>query len=300
LNNTEVDSKVEFSICICNYNMADTIKQSLMSILDQVDVSFEVLIVDDGSSDNSVNIVKELQLKHHNLRLIQLKRDPDRRLGFTRNISIQEARGNNVILHLDCDDIIGPYIKDFTTLFSKIENAVGRHILLSGHHINVANRQFLLDYGPYKNIYRGEDRELWRRLAVKNEYIILNHIDFIKRLPKTKKKRIKISIYNTFDHMVTDFRFGMSLVQYFKLDLKKRKKFSHKVVALRLFLIVPSWLFSLTKEKILQTDTINDFDKLIEYRIKWSGTYQELMLSFGSVTDDTLSNDTAKKVFFIK
>ena len=124
LGNKMVENNPKYSICICNYNMDQTIEQSLVSVLDQIDNRYEVLLLDDGSSDNSVLIVKELQNKYHNLRLLSLKRDKKRLLGETRNISIREARGEYVILHVDTDDVWGPFIDDFVSVFHKIANCI--------------------------------------------------------------------------------------------------------------------------------------------------------------------------------
>ena len=113
-----MNQNVQYSICMCNYNMARTLERALRSILEQiVSSSYEVVLVDDGSKDDSVEIVKKLQQEFANLRLISLKRDPKRKLGYTRNISIREAKGEYVLLHLDCDDITAPHIQDFVNIF---------------------------------------------------------------------------------------------------------------------------------------------------------------------------------------
>ena len=65
--------------------------------------------------------------------------------------------------------------------------------------------------------------------------------------------------------MVTDFRFGMSLFQYFKLGFKKRNFFiySHHF---KNVVDSPILVIFLTKDRMQQTDTINVYDKIIEYR----------------------------------
>ena len=73
-------NSIKYSVCICNYNMADTLEISLSSVLNQLDDRFEVLIIDDGSKDKSVDIIKMLKIKYNNLRLICLKRDKNRKL----------------------------------------------------------------------------------------------------------------------------------------------------------------------------------------------------------------------------
>ena len=76
-------NKVIYSICIANLNMEKTIEVCLRSVLDQIDQRFEVIVVDDGSTDNSVNILKKLSNEYINLRIFELKRDKQRTLAQT-------------------------------------------------------------------------------------------------------------------------------------------------------------------------------------------------------------------------
>lgn len=288
---------LKYSICMCNYNMEDTIERSLLSILDQVNEQFEILLVDDGSTDSSVKIVKKLQANYNNLRLIRLRRDKKRKLGFTRNIAIESSKGKVVLLHLDCDDVFGPFLQDFVLIFEKIEQAVGKHILLSGQHINIADRDFLLSYGPYKNIYRGEDRDLWSRLAKIDSYIPFDHIDFVERIPKKLKKKILKAIYDTFDQMINDFRFGTSLRRYYYLEFKKIGFFSLKLSFLRMIMIFPAWVVSLCCEKLSTKDSLEGFGEFAEYRENKRGTYRDLMKRYNGDFDVSFLSVESKNIF---
>ena len=95
----------KYSICMCNYNMDSTLENSLKSILNQLNEVDEVVVVDDGSSDNSLSLLMKLREKYNNLRIIPLIRDARRKLGETRNISIRAARGKYVLVHIDTDDL---------------------------------------------------------------------------------------------------------------------------------------------------------------------------------------------------
>ena len=86
--------------------------RSLKSVLDQLDNRYEVLVVDDGSNDCSQEKLHEISKNYENFRYIPLMRDSRRRLGETRNISIEAARGKYVILHVDADDEIGIFNND--------------------------------------------------------------------------------------------------------------------------------------------------------------------------------------------
>lgn len=92
----------KFSIIIPNYNSEKWIRKCLDSILEQTYLFFEVIIVDDLSTDNSVQIIKEyINLYYDKIKLIELKEK--RYNGGTRNVGIENATGD-YIMFLDCDD----------------------------------------------------------------------------------------------------------------------------------------------------------------------------------------------------
>ena len=289
-----------YSICMCNYNMEDTLERSLGSLLEQLDELFEVVVVDDGSSDRSVEVVKSLQQRYEGLRLVALKRDKKRKLGLTRNISVQEAKGDYVLLHLDCDDVFGPFLKDFTQVFHKIEGCIGRDILLSGRHVNMGRRQFLLKHGPYRNLYRGEDRDLWVRLAAEESFIPFDHVNFITRLPKTKKVRIRKAVIDTWDHLVNDFRSGMTFRDYLKERKKRRWKFNWKVSLFRLVALVPAYIKSKFEEPLPPLEEPVTPAALVAYRERIGGSYVEIVSRHGCDADLSFLRPEAREIFLGK
>ena len=90
-----------FSIVIPNYNSEKWIIKCLDSILEQTYKDYEVIIVDDMSTDNSVNIIKNFLHRTNNFKLIKL--DHKAFNGGTRNIGVKEAKGQ-YIMFIDCDD----------------------------------------------------------------------------------------------------------------------------------------------------------------------------------------------------
>ena len=88
-----------FSVIVPNYNSAKWINKCIDSILNQAFGNFELIIVDDMSTDNSVEIIK--QYTDNRIKLIEL--DHKAYNGGTRNIGVKEATGE-YILFIDCDD----------------------------------------------------------------------------------------------------------------------------------------------------------------------------------------------------
>lgn len=88
-----------FSIVIPNYNSEKWIEKCLNSVLNQSYKNFELIIVDDVSTDNSVEIIKTYN--DPRIKLIELKEK--RYNGGTRNVGVENSKGN-YLLFLDCDD----------------------------------------------------------------------------------------------------------------------------------------------------------------------------------------------------
>lgn len=98
------------SFVIPLYNAGQFISSCLDSIfaiaLDKGE--YEVIVIDDGSTDGGAELVKEYAVKHDNLRLIQQENSG---ASAARNRGIEEARGE-FIWFVDADDRIEPKILD--------------------------------------------------------------------------------------------------------------------------------------------------------------------------------------------
>lgn len=95
------------SIIIPFYNVEQYIADCLDSVFQQdvQEEEYEVVCVNDGSTDHSRNIVLEYQARHKNLVLVE--HDVNRKLGAARNTGRAAAQGN-YIWNVDSDDKIVP------------------------------------------------------------------------------------------------------------------------------------------------------------------------------------------------
>jgi len=89
---------VKVSVIIPTYNRAYFLKEAIDSVLAQTYKDYELIVVDDGSEDETAQIVKQYQNK---LRYIFI---PHQGVSRARNIGIQEAKGE-LIAFLDSDDL---------------------------------------------------------------------------------------------------------------------------------------------------------------------------------------------------
>lgn len=82
------------------YNSENYISDSIKSILEQTFSDFELLIVNDGSTDQTVEVIKGF----NDPRIRLVHNDKNRGLTYTRNVALTEARGEYIAI-LDSDDI---------------------------------------------------------------------------------------------------------------------------------------------------------------------------------------------------
>jgi glycosyltransferase involved in cell wall biosynthesis len=93
------------SIVTPSYNSGPFIAQTIESVLAQTYPHWEMLIVDDGSVDQSISIVEQYHHRDSRVRLIQMAQNGG--VARARNRAIEEARGQ-YIAFLDSDDLWQP------------------------------------------------------------------------------------------------------------------------------------------------------------------------------------------------
>ena len=92
-----------FSVVIQLFNKAGLVKKSIESVLSQTFQVFEIIVVDDGSTDNSAYVVKEFRDS-----LIRVISQSNGGVSFARNVGLKESRGD-IITFLDADDLWLPF-----------------------------------------------------------------------------------------------------------------------------------------------------------------------------------------------
>lgn len=102
---------MKFSIIIPVYNTEKYLKRCIESVLSQTYQNFEMIIINDGSNDNSEEILKNYTSNFK----IKIIKQTNHGLSYSRNVGIRKAKGDYIIF-LDSDDLIE---KDLLNIINK-------------------------------------------------------------------------------------------------------------------------------------------------------------------------------------
>jgi glycosyltransferase involved in cell wall biosynthesis len=213
---TKTDMPLVSVICLC-YNHSKYVVESLESVLSQSYANIELIIVDDASTDDSQDVIRNFIDKFPEVKFIPLSRN----IGNCRAFNIGwQASSGDYIIDLAADDLLLPErisvgIDCFLTAGSEYgvhfcdariidengnplrEHLTGSYFqdnvpegiifstLLTKYFINPVTMMYskaLLDYlGGYDESLAYEDFDLWVRSSKKFKYCYSNHILVAKR-----------------------------------------------------------------------------------------------------------------------
>ena len=164
----------EISIIIPVYNPGKFINKCLNSIIHQTFKNIEILCIDDGSTDNSLNILKEFQKNDKRIRIFSQEN-----LGAaaSRNLGIENSKGK-YILFVDADDWIeedmceklynhAEYLGSDMVLFNSIEhkpnNQFRERIYFDNNTFKEDYKEFTFDYNFKKNLVMNSMLVVWSK-----------------------------------------------------------------------------------------------------------------------------------------
>lgn len=216
--------KRKVSVIVPIYNCEQFIGEAVSSVLSQTYEDFELLIIDDCSTDNSLKIVKDFV----DSRIIIIQKEKNTGYTDSLNYGISIANGE-YIARMDGDDICLP--KRFEKQVAFLDNnpsviLCGTSIQIIGSnkiirhpskhediviklcfgnsfcHPSVMGRKEMFLENMYdKNFEPAEDYELWTRLAAKEELANLDEVLLFYRVHKNQisNTQANIQFEKTFD-----------------------------------------------------------------------------------------------------
>ena len=182
------------SIVLATYNRAHLLPRAIHSVLVQNYADWELIVVDDGSTDETAEVAGAFVRKDPRIRFI---RNPHRGVALTRNAGISQARGGYVAfldsddeymadhlsLHVDLlrkdetiemlhgkVDVVGePYVPDATDLTKKIHV---KECTQTGTFF--VKKALLQEVGGFPDVAFGEESMLLRVLQEKGANLVLS------------------------------------------------------------------------------------------------------------------------------
>jgi hypothetical protein len=201
-------ARPEVSVIVTLFNYADVVRETLDSVLASTGVDFEMVIVDDHSTDNGRAVVTDYLDQHPQAPMVLLGRETNRGLSPARNLAIECARGRKIMV-VDADNHLYPRClktlsdvldsaPDAAFAYGTLEDfgvAPGMRSAMGWHVPWVCERNYIdaqamiradvfARYGGYRTegtwVYGWEDWELWLRLAAAGEHGV-HHPNFVGR-----------------------------------------------------------------------------------------------------------------------
>lgn len=174
------------SIIVPVYNAEKTIVKCIESIMNQTYKKFELILINDGSTDKSLYILKEFEKKDNRIIVISQENSG---VSLTRNKGINEAKGEYIVF-VDSDDYIEESTLEF--LINEIESKDKLDLVISGFCIVKDNNDNFLNTISENKIFDNLDFLLNEKLfkficapwgkVYKSEIIKNNNIQFDKKL----------------------------------------------------------------------------------------------------------------------
>ncbi|MBQ2645390.1 glycosyltransferase family 2 protein [bacterium] len=96
---------MKVSVIIPTYNCERFLQESIGSLLKQTFTDFEIIVVDNKSTDNTVKKIKDFMTQDSKISLIELEKNYKQ--GIARNIGVEKAQGE-YIMFVDGDDKVSP------------------------------------------------------------------------------------------------------------------------------------------------------------------------------------------------
>ncbi len=160
---------IRISAVLPNYNMANLLPRAIQSLADQTECFTEIIIIDDASTDDSLNIIDDFMRKYKNIRLI--RHEKNQGVNQSLNDGIKQSLAD-YILFCAADDWYHPNIvtlaKEAIRKFPAIKLICGDAIF---YYYNKSSPFYRMLSFPKKNMFISSNEV---RSIIKKHYIGFN------------------------------------------------------------------------------------------------------------------------------
>lgn len=310
-----------FTVIIPLYNKAPYVENAIRSVLNQTFTEFELIVVNDGSSDNSLQIVEDFFQNLTDLEIsVCIIQQSNSGVSTARNRGAQIAK-YNYLTFLDADDWWAPnFLEDMKNLilqypdggiygssYFQVKNGINHQakigVLDDFHHgyinyfkvysstlwmpltsisVVIPKKVFNKLKGFNSHLKMGEDFDLWSRIAIEHRVVYLNiPLAFYNQDIVRANRAVGNRLYEPNEHV---------LFNNFDRKLQSDKDFKYLFDRLALYGLLP--YYSVGKNKIETSKILSGIDwkqHEIKYYIyyiilpKWIFLLWMRLLKLGSI-----------------
>lgn len=133
---------IEFSVIVPLFNKEKSIFSTIESILHQTYTNFELIIINDGSTDDSLNVVQSF-----NDPRIKIYNKPNGGVSRARNLGVEKSK-NKFVVFLDADDLWLPFcLEEFCRLIIEFPDAdvFCTNFNMTGKNLEGSDRRYLVE-----------------------------------------------------------------------------------------------------------------------------------------------------------
>ena len=172
----------QISIILPVYNAERFITDTIASIIDQTYKDFELIIIDDGSTDRSLSKIAQFE----DDRIVLLKNEVNSGIVFTLNRGIKEAKGK-YIARMDADDIANP--SRLKTQFDFLEQNADVSVLGTFQQNFGQNEQYVRPYQTHELIKAAlvfNNHICHPTVMMRTEVLESNHLEYKREFLHTE------------------------------------------------------------------------------------------------------------------
>ena len=252
-----------FSVVIPTYNRADLIAKTLQSLLSQEYTNYEIIVVDDGGTDNTEEVVKSLS----NQRIVYVKKNNAERAA-ARNYGAVMAKGE-YINFFDSDDLAYPnHLSEAVRIIRQYQKPEWLHLsyavadpsgtkvrnaaryssptlnkqLVKGNILSTngvfIKRDILLanPFNEDRTLSASEDYELWCRLAARFPLVYSNIITtlVVDHEMRSVRKITGQQLINRINSLCSHLEHDNTVVSYFGNGFNQIKMYASSYISVHL------------------------------------------------------------------
>lgn len=171
------------SVVMPVFNVAPYLDASIMSVLNQSYENIELIIVNDASTDNGINIIKMYQSWDSRIKVVDLEFNTMGGAGIPSNIGVNHAKGQ-YLAYADSDDILDKYA------IGKMVDAALKHQaeIVVADFSNFNNESRIID--------RSYDKKNWSGIPINKSFSPMEQPNIFKLSPVPWRKLYKLSFLN--------------------------------------------------------------------------------------------------------